>query len=30
MSEVVKSDIQVRSCLPSDAESVLKVHRVAI
>ncbi|MEH2259755.1 GNAT family N-acetyltransferase [Nostoc sp.] len=30
MSEVVKSDIKVRSCLPSDAESVLKVHRAAI
>ncbi|MCC5624530.1 GNAT family N-acetyltransferase [Nostoc sp. CHAB 5715] len=30
MSEVVKSDIKVRSCLSSDAESVLKVHRAAI
>ncbi|MEH2365736.1 GNAT family N-acetyltransferase [Nostoc sp.] len=30
MSEVVKSDIKVRSFLPSDAESVLKVHRAAI
>lgn len=30
MSEVVKSDIKVRSCLPSDAENVLKVHGAAI
>lgn len=30
MSEVVKSEIKVRRCLPSDAESVLKVRRAAI
>ncbi|MDZ8084378.1 MAG: GNAT family N-acetyltransferase [Nostoc sp. DedQUE12b] len=30
MSEIVKSNIKVRCCLPSDAESVLKVHRAAI
>ncbi|OUL19583.1 hypothetical protein BV378_32730 [Nostoc sp. RF31YmG] len=30
MSEIVKSNIKVRRCLPSDAESVLKVHRAAI
>ncbi|MDZ8079330.1 MAG: GNAT family N-acetyltransferase [Nostoc sp. DcaGUA01] len=30
MPEIVKSNIKVRCCLPSDAESVLKVHRAAI
>ncbi|MEH2205458.1 MAG: hypothetical protein V7K53_15480 [Nostoc sp.] len=30
MSEIVKSNIKVRCCLPSDAESVLNVHRAAI